>query len=290
MIVTQQRTLFDLLDSPIGEKPLQAVEVQVTVPLLPAPQCQPAPPRGNFVLPKTDAVIYLSATVEQTRAGLQDADRAIEDVKEAFREGIGAQPEFLPTARAAFELIGAGDLFRQIHSVFALMEIAEEEIEAALRKNRDDVATMKRIWGSFLTCRPQFHDMSEIVYRAHVREIIARAARNEKQKVLNEGTNAEAMWAMVHTSFATTLNNLGTSVYAELFRRCFPEKVSEFRLEILDRYEPYDGAAAEEIARIKRKHSVEREPLNPRLPCAEKLCKILKVYRLPAHLAQAASL
>jgi hypothetical protein len=217
-------------------------------------------------------------------------DILTDEVKNAFREPVEeVKPGFSQTALEAFQMLGAGNMFTKIRSIFALIEVAEDEIEKAMRKHREDPVVMARIWGSFMTCKPRYGDMSETVYRAHVREMLERVIRNDKQKLLNEATNAEAMWVMVHTSFATPLNNLGTSVYAELFKRCFPEKTKEIRLDLLERFEPYAGAAAEEVARIKHKYASERDPLKPRLPCKEMLCRILKVYRLPEHLALAAS-
>lgn len=144
------------------------------------------------------------------------------------------------------------DVFR----VFALMRIAEEEIanligfEAIGQKHKID-----RIQRSFGALAPT-HTMTQLVddvYRAHARELIGRAHRDEDPK---PATEAEIMIAMSRGSLIAPLDTLHSALYERCFFRVFGKSVDDcepFK-------EPYEGAIGELITTYRRRfRDVERK-------------------------------
>lgn len=142
------------------------------------------------------------------------------------------------------------DVFR----VFALMRIAEEEIaqligfEAIGQKHKID-----RIQRSFGALAPT-HTMTQLVddvYRAHARELIGRAHRDEDPK---PATEAEIMIAMMRGSLIAPLDTLHSALYERCFFRVFGKNVDDcepFK-------EPYEGAIGELITTYRRRFRDEK--------------------------------
>jgi len=78
------------------------------------------------------------------------------------------------------------------------MAIAELEIEAAMKRT-EDMKEKERIWNSFKILCPNslFNGADDEVYKAHCRELIARAANAADTR---PGTKAEALMVLSHTS------------------------------------------------------------------------------------------
>lgn len=100
-----------------------------------------------------------------------------------------------------------------ISSTFYLMEVAEEEIRAAQKRNPDHTAA---IWEAFrfLTPSEALRARGDRLYRAHCREILERIVNGQD---LRPPTKAEKLGALAEVSFRFPLNNDLTFVYTRLF-------------------------------------------------------------------------
>ncbi|MDG4783274.1 hypothetical protein O7614_26800 [Micromonospora sp. WMMD961] len=106
------------------------------------------------------------------------------------------------------------DLEDGLAPLFEAMGWSEDEIQAAQRRHPD---AADRIYHSFILLQPQ-HDLlmrSELLYRAHCRELLNRVARNEDTR---PGTAAECIAVLRDTSLVGPLNMAGTGLYFRLWR------------------------------------------------------------------------
>jgi hypothetical protein len=106
-----------------------------------------------------------------------------------------------------------------MESAFARIEWAEDEIEKA---GREHPADADRIWHSFQLLEPQHALMrTEMVYRAHCREILDRVVAGEDTR---PGTAAECCCACCETSHVAPLNLAGVGLYLRMWQAAgFPE-------------------------------------------------------------------
>lgn len=104
-------------------------------------------------------------------------------------------------------------------SAFKQMEWAEDEIATAEREHPDNA---DRIWHSFALLVPTHALMrTEMVYRAHCREILARVVAGEDTR---PGTAAECCCACCETSQVAPLNLAGVGLYLRMWKAAgFPE-------------------------------------------------------------------
>jgi hypothetical protein len=93
-----------------------------------------------------------------------------------------------------------------ISGVFKRMEIAEQEIAAAQERHPQKADLL---WECFAMCKPPdlLNDKSDVMYRAHCRELLERVAAGEN---VAEPTNAELMAAFSVVSLATPLTDAAT--------------------------------------------------------------------------------
>jgi hypothetical protein len=119
---------------------------------------------------------------------------------------------------AVREIVG-GALMDATVAAFKQMEWAEDEIETAVREHPDHA---DRVWHSFALLTPTHALMStEMVYRAHCREILARVVAGEDTR---PGTAAECCCACCETSQVAPLSPAGFGLYLRMWKAAgFPE-------------------------------------------------------------------
>jgi hypothetical protein len=119
---------------------------------------------------------------------------------------------------AVRQLLGDG-LIDAIDSAFLRMGWAEEEIE---RAGHEHPGHADRIWHSFALLEPTQELMrTEMVYRAHCREILARVVAGEDTR---PGTAAECCCACCETSQRAPLHPAGVGLYMRMWQAAgFPE-------------------------------------------------------------------
>jgi hypothetical protein len=124
------------------------------------------------------------------------------------------------------ELLGEG-LTRNLEGLFELMGYAEEEIAAAGGQEDDPV------WRSFKLMNPsEMLLRTEIVYRAHCRELIERVKTGQDTR---PGTDAEMM------SQSAPLNRSAVGLQLRLFKRRLPEQFDLLGVDLAQ----YEGDAWE---------------------------------------------
>jgi hypothetical protein len=103
-------------------------------------------------------------------------------------------------------------LVGEIQSAFALMEHAEDEICRAMKRHPTHA---DRIWHSFSLLPPTLGRLhTEIVYRAHCRELLNRVAIGEDTRT---ATAAECCVALMETSLAVPLSTTAMGLYMRLW-------------------------------------------------------------------------
>ena len=127
----------------------------------------------------------------------------------------------------------------EVHGLFDLMKIAEEEIA---RGGADAFA--------FLCPPPGFTSLDERVYRAHARELVERVKRGER---LEDGTKAEVMVLLSQQ----TLLAPPTQQYAALYEKLFAE-IFGTSVEGEPAREPWPKASEELLADLRRKAGLPR--------------------------------
>lgn len=127
----------------------------------------------------------------------------------------------------ASELYGAQTANR-IFALFRLVEVAEEEIEAA--NDRHPPIDFSR---AFNIVRPAFPGgpPSERLYRIHCRELLDRIAAGASRKEINAGTDAEVLDALQHMSLTRPPGEDEHCFYWRLFERWFPEDAARLEAE-----------------------------------------------------------
>jgi hypothetical protein len=106
-----------------------------------------------------------------------------------------------------------------IVSMFAQLDWAEEEIEAAQRRHRIKAPVL---YHAFRLLEPTLPLMrTEFVYRAHCRELLDRLATGGDTR---PGTDAEMAIVCSEMSQVAPLNTAGVTVYMRCWRRAFPDK------------------------------------------------------------------
>lgn len=131
---------------------------------------------------------------------------------------------------------------------FRLMEIAEEEIEAAQKRYHEPVGKGDGpIWGAFMLLQPSHPQMkAESLYRAHCRELLDRVGLGEDTR---PATGAELIFALSEASLQAPLTSSATGLYLKLGLQCFPEIMTDVMNDIgrtVEDYERLHGQAMEE--------------------------------------------
>jgi hypothetical protein len=123
----------------------------------------------------------------------------------------------------------------ELEPLFDAMARAEEEIEAAQHRHP---AAADRIWNSFSLLRPTQPLMrTEMVYRAHCRELLDRVARGDDTR---PGTTAECCAALSEASLRAPLRSSGVGLYARMWRLAGPPATA--LTDVSNHYEALDGS------------------------------------------------
>ena len=112
------------------------------------------------------------------------------------------------------DLHGIADTLTAVRSILGAMDWAEDEIASAQRRHPD---AADRIWSAFrlLQTTSDLMASSEVLYRAHARELIGRVVRGEDTR---PGTAAEGVAVMREASLAAPLTAAGFGLYARLWK------------------------------------------------------------------------
>lgn len=136
------------------------------------------------------------------------------------------------------------------------MAIAELEIEAATKRT-EDMKEKERIWNSFKILCPNslFNGADDEVYKAHCRELIARAANAADTR---PGTKAEALMVLSHTSLVAPPTRDASALYTQLFIEIFGEEVYRTKINSSDSWKSdlsgsHKDATNELLNTIRRK-------------------------------------
>jgi len=169
----------------------------------------------------------------------------------------------------------------QFGKLFDMMEVAEDEIDKAMRRHPDRAGHIFNAFKLFGNEAAHFYDFDLRLWRAHVVEILERVAKPKTTKLERElGTNAQACLVFYHCSMKTPLTSdatyayyqVGTGIMGQYFGKCFDS------IPDLDRvHESYPGAVQELIDEARLKTSVARH-----FPTDEEVAKRpVPDFRLP---------
>jgi hypothetical protein len=144
-----------------------------------------------------------------------ERDRALAPVLEP-------ETERAKTLVTLFDALGP-EISISLRSVFGLMLVAEDEIalsQAKLPKEARDLR--EALHQCFLPLAPSDPvQMSEKLYRAHCRELLARIVSGSR---LEPATDAEVVGVLSGVSLRVMLRSEAMLLYRVLFRRLFPEQ------------------------------------------------------------------
>jgi len=139
-----------------------------------------------------------------------------------------------------------GPVGGRILRVFECMEIAEEEIAAAIERYPVLGVAINAAFKHLYPTRALDGARDE-VYRAHCRELLERVADGED---VRPGTKAEVMMTLSRLSQHAHLTEAAGALYRELFDELFPGEMS-WEPGVLS--EPYPGATEEALLTARRK-------------------------------------
>ena len=137
----------------------------------------------------------------------------------------------------------------EIITIFKLMEIAEEEIQAAVETRPLESVTINR---TFRLCCPKmvlFGSRHPDLYRSHVRELIERVVNGDDTR---PGTKAEVLATLSQISFVSTLVDSAHTLMARLMKEVMPG----YEPPTDDNWiaqEPWPGAVDKELAGMRHK-------------------------------------
>jgi hypothetical protein len=129
------------------------------------------------------------------------------------------------------------DLGRILESLIDTMTWADAEIDAAQSRHP---ATADRLWRSFVLLVPTHPRMhTEMLFRAHCRELLERVARGEDTR---SGTSAECCIVLSAVTVRGPLNTTAAGLYARMWR-----KAGLLPAELSDASEHYEALEAPRI-------------------------------------------
>ncbi len=158
------------------------------------------------------------------------------------------------------ELLGAG-LTRSVEEAFGMIDIAEAEIAAA-RGGKTEADPEDPLWTAFPLLVPSDGLIrTEVVFRAHVRELLERV---KEGKDTRPGTDAEIVSAISRASYSFPLQRSLVGLQGRLFKRRFPELFEQLD-GVLDvvMYERMYGPEIDELEAQLRRQATNRERRQP---------------------------
>lgn len=102
----------------------------------------------------------------------------------------------------------------------AMLEVAEEEIEAGQQRHPGQADRIWHMGLSMLAPRDELLTKAEFVYRGHCRELVERVAAGQDTR---PGTAAECIVACSRASELAPLTTAGTGTYMRLWAEAFPD-------------------------------------------------------------------
>lgn len=157
------------------------------------------------------------------------------------------KPDSDPRVEALLELLGGGG--DKVRGLFALIEIAEEEIGEARRRHPLAEFAIQKSFEILTPDAGLFPGRNPEVYRAHCRELLARVAAGASKKELQLGTRAEVLCVMSGLSFEHPPGPQGSAMMSTIFDEIFPG-VAQPDGPIP---EPWPGATEELLGAFQRK-------------------------------------
>ena len=114
-----------------------------------------------------------------------------------------------------------------------LMEVAEEEIEAA--RQRAGETERGPLWGAYMLLSPprDLRPYPDALYRAHCREILARVAAGSDTR---PATFAQIAAMCERSSQDAPLTEDAGALYWRAFRYCFPEEAARLGYDFRESY------------------------------------------------------
>jgi hypothetical protein len=110
------------------------------------------------------------------------------------------------------------DVGEVVRRTFDRMGLAETLIARAKRRYPDDALNIDRVFGAACP-NESMMSKSDIVYQAHVLELIERARRGASPV---PATDAEIVCVLSDSSLASPLTRTASTVYERLFAKLFP--------------------------------------------------------------------
>lgn len=165
----------------------------------------------------------------------------------------------------AMSAAGAGVLWRKLSQVFEQMQWAEEEIKAAEQQHMECWARVHDAF-RYLAWKLMVGPC-ERIYRTHVREIIERVIAGED---LRRGTWAEVLATLSEASLEAPLNQTGLAAMVQAFGKVYSD--SRLATPVM---EPYPGAAAELVGKLRVKLACERDARKVIASSPRRLHKVL---------------
>jgi hypothetical protein len=155
--------------------------------------------------------------------------------------------------RDLFKAVGMekGDM-GTIEKTFRNMGIAEDCISEYKKLYPDVQEELHDTFVSLVSSQVLFVINSEMLYRAHCKELLTRIAKGGKRKDLDNATDAECLAAIMGFSLQHPLSNDYAYAYYQLFIKLFPEIKFEPVMED-GMYESWPGRFDEIITTLKRK-------------------------------------
>lgn len=151
---------------------------------------------------------------------------------------------------ALFEEIGAGALFGTLQSVFDQMAIAEAEIKRFTARFPGNHVDIRR---AFVQLRWMLKvPVPEIVYRAHVRELLTRVVNDQS---LMRGTKAEVLMCLSEASQIAPLGSRKVALYLKLFDELYPQAFDHEPVVI---QEPWVGSSHELLEALRHTTKTDR--------------------------------
>lgn len=146
--------------------------------------------------------------------------------------------------KSKLEEIIAGTRLGTVGRVLGLVEVAEEEINAAVASHPEKTNELRAAFQEYLF-PGELANFSADVYRSHAKEILGRVARGED---VTPGTDAECLVALSLASLKAPLASGHLAAMESVFAKVYPDHKSEN----IGR-EAFAGETAEILGELRKK-------------------------------------
>jgi hypothetical protein len=139
--------------------------------------------------------------------------------------------------------------------LFDCMRVAEEEIAAAIKKDNKRRGAIDETFKHACVTQPLRLKRSLTLYRAHVRELIARMVAGED---VRPGTKAEVLATLSEVSFAAPLPQQPYALFIRLFSEIYPQHMKAIGNPEWKKIEAWPGSTDQLLNDLTRKLRSER--------------------------------